>query len=306
MTSTGDEKLTVISGYRDDSALRGSFNALAGEVFGIDFEPWYRAGFWNERYVCCSFAAGGEVVANVSVNMMDLMVCGEVKKAVQIGTVMTRRDHRKKGLSAKLMDFALEKYCAQADLVYLFANESAYGFYPHFGFEEAEESSFYAEVGSVARPSPRGLSGVMRRMDIDDPRDFEILSGLARRRVPVSKKLGTFNDSHLIMFYCVNFYRADIYYIEKAGAVIIYKVEGDTLYFYDAIAEELLDPEMITALIAGAAGLAGARKILFMFTPEFFMPSSESVREQRDYKLFVKPGVLGGIGPFAFPRLSHA
>lgn len=32
------EKYTVIKNYRDDAALRASFNELAGKTFYIDFE----------------------------------------------------------------------------------------------------------------------------------------------------------------------------------------------------------------------------------------------------------------------------
>lgn len=294
--------LNLIYDYKCDDKYRSSFNELARSVFGIDFEPWYRAGFWNERYVCCSYVSGSEVVSNVSVNMMDLVVDGKIKKAVQIGTVMTRPDHRKKGLSAKLMNFALNEYGPKADLVYLFANESAYGFYPGFGFTEAREASF------ELAPEPRGKSCPgLRRLDTGCEKDLSTLKRLAFNRSPVSKKLGVINDSHLIMFYCLNYYTGHIYYSDSLDAAVVYKIENGSLYLYDFLSERaaadniaLLDP------LGESMRASGAAKIIFMFTPDIFAPCIKGVYEERDYKLFVKPRSCSLAGEFTFPALSHA
>ncbi len=301
MESGASGGLNLIYDYKESDKHRSSFNELALSVFGIDFEPWYRAGFWNDRYICCSYAAAGEVVANVSVNMMDLMAGGEIKKAVQIGTVMTRPDHRKKGLSEKLMNFALDRYGSKADLVYLFANESAYGFYPRFGFAEACEASFefVPELRGKSRPC-------LRKLDIGRETDLSILKRLAFNRAPVSKKLGVINDSHLIMFYCLNFYAGHIYYSDGLDTAVIYKIENGALYLYDILSERFEDHFKILNLLNEPLSASGAAKIVFMFTPDNFAPDIKGVCEERDYKLFVKPLSCGVGGEFTFPRLSHA
>lgn len=80
----------VISGYRRDDRLRASFNELAGETFGLDFEDWYRNGYWGEDYNPHSIVIDGEVAANVSVNRTDFIRRGERIRLIQLGTVMTR------------------------------------------------------------------------------------------------------------------------------------------------------------------------------------------------------------------------
>ena len=40
----------VIKNYRNNDALRRSFNRLAGDTFGLDFEDWYQNGYWGENY----------------------------------------------------------------------------------------------------------------------------------------------------------------------------------------------------------------------------------------------------------------
>ena len=41
--------IQICKNVKEDAALRHSFNALAGETFGLDFEPWYQYGYWGER-----------------------------------------------------------------------------------------------------------------------------------------------------------------------------------------------------------------------------------------------------------------
>ena len=35
----------IVKHYRDNKALRDSFNALAEKTFGLNFEGWYQNGF---------------------------------------------------------------------------------------------------------------------------------------------------------------------------------------------------------------------------------------------------------------------
>ena len=40
----------IIKDYLDNEYYRKSFNELAQKTFGLDFEPWYKAGYLKERY----------------------------------------------------------------------------------------------------------------------------------------------------------------------------------------------------------------------------------------------------------------
>ena len=80
--------LTIAPAIREEPGLRESFNALAGKVFGLDFEPWHRAGYWTDRYRPNSLVYEGRVVANVSVSPMDLRCMGRSCTTFRSGTVM--------------------------------------------------------------------------------------------------------------------------------------------------------------------------------------------------------------------------
>ena len=55
--------------YKDNDALRHSFNKLATETFGLSFEDWYKNGYWDEKYIPCSIAINDTVISNVSVQI---------------------------------------------------------------------------------------------------------------------------------------------------------------------------------------------------------------------------------------------
>lgn len=94
----------MIKAYQSDGALRRSFNRLAEETYGLNFENWYQNGFWGEKYIPFSAVSQGTVISNVSVNIMDCKVGGEMRHYIQLGTVMTKKEYRGQGLSRRLME----------------------------------------------------------------------------------------------------------------------------------------------------------------------------------------------------------
>ena len=73
----------VISNYRKDDELRRSFNALAERTFGLSFENWYQNGFWNDKYIPYSILLDGNIIANVSVNIINCEVKGKKRRYIR-------------------------------------------------------------------------------------------------------------------------------------------------------------------------------------------------------------------------------
>lgn len=78
--------LKIVKHYRENHTFRDSFNALAEQTFGLNFENWYRNGFWTDNYDPYSVVIDGEVAANVSVNRTDMVIGGARKRLIQLGT----------------------------------------------------------------------------------------------------------------------------------------------------------------------------------------------------------------------------
>jgi predicted N-acetyltransferase YhbS len=271
------EGYQFIKGYRHNEELRNSFNELASGTFGINFEKWYESGFWTDKYEPYSLLAGEKVVANVSVNKIGLLVNGKRKQAIQIGTVMTHPEHRKRGLSAFLMDKVLQDF-QDSDLFYLFANSTVLDFYPKFGFHAVQEHQGILEVTGQAEKIE------LAKLDTGRPEDLKMISQLAENRMAVSKKFSTADTAELFMFYCLYAFPEDIYYCREEDAVILMKKEGRDLHVFDIASLKPFDVEKFVTQIAPE----GTEQVYVHFTVDTRSENWTSHVFQGDEVLFVK------------------
>ncbi len=127
-------RITIEKRIRQTPSLRADFFELTRTVFGLDFEKWYQAGDWTDRYLPYAAAVDGTLVANVSANLIDISFRGEKRRYIQIGAVMTAPAYRQRGFSRMLLEELLSDWKDRCDGVYLYANDSVLDFYPKFGF----------------------------------------------------------------------------------------------------------------------------------------------------------------------------
>ncbi|WP_180954133.1 GNAT family N-acetyltransferase [Bacillus sp. M6-12] len=287
--------LVFKKGYQEDIRLRNSFNELASNVFGISFDEWYQKGYWTDKYVPFSYIREDKVIANVSVNKIDFVINGETKRAIQIGTVMTDPEHRNQGLSRKLIDLVFEEYEDTCDLIYLFANQSVLDFYPKFGFRAIEETQFSMEYKGGFKQGQD-----LRRLNGYNEEDLHFIYHFAADRQPVSNILGTMNTQELLMFYCVNVFHQDVYYIKEHDILAIFQHHGEEMHIFDIISHQNFEFENLLKKTV----LAETKKIVFHFTPDF-------KTETRPFKgsevLFVKSkGEIVMPEAFKHPLTSQA
>ena len=281
------------SGYRDDPALRRSFNDLSRLVFGLDFEDWYQRGFWREPFDPHTLFDGDRAVANVSVSFMELMVRGKSVRAIQLGTVMTHPDYRRQGLAALLMNRVLEKYEKDCAFIYLFANPSVLGFYPKFGFERAAQRE-----ASVLLP-PATAASKLRKLHIDDPADYGLLLRLCENRRPASPVLDAVKNPGLLMFYCGSFLKDCLYYLPGSDLILVLRKEGGDLLLMDVISR---GPFALSGIMGA---LPGGVRLRLGFTPAPEEGFETGPADEEDI-LFMRPVPKGLAGAgFRFPLLSH-
>lgn len=255
------QELIFMKNYKNNDTLRNSFFELAASTFDIHFENWYQHGCWGEGYIPFSFVDGDQIVANASVNILELIIEGEKKKAIQIGTVMTHPDYRGKGLSARLMNKILEEYENKYDLMYLFANDSVLDFYPKFGFKPLEEHLFSIDFHCSANPLE---SANLRKLDVTDAEDLHLIRQFASQRLPVSKRFATDHTPGIFMFYCLNVFNNDIYYLENEKVIVIYQKENSSIDLFDVVSLNEINMRDIVNKIADA----DTEKVTFHFTPD--------------------------------------
>lgn len=249
----------MISDYMSEDKYRLSFNKLALNTFGLDFEDWYQKDLYYNRYLCFSYLYEDEVVANVSINKMNLVIEGKQKKSLQFGTVMTHPNHRNKGLSAKLIKYIINKYKSEYDIIYLFANDSVLNFYPKFGFNKVIECAYELNTNQINRKEI-----LIKKLRIGNANDYETILRIAKGRQPVSQKFGVINDIWPLHVYCTYEYQNDIYYLEADDTIVIARREKRCLHLYDILSVKTIDLTSIVEKIV----MPNDKKIEFHFVPE--------------------------------------
>lgn len=271
------QDLQFIKDYKCNKQWRESFFNLAKSTFGISFENWYEKGFWGRSYVPYSYVDNNEVVANVSINIIDLIIENKKYPALQIGTVMTHPDYRNQGLSKRLLNQILKEYEDKCEIIYLFANESVMDFYPKFGFEIVKEHQYSVVLSS-------DIESNIRRLDPEKGEDLTFINKFAKERIPVSQRFATGGSEGILMYYCLNVFRDNIYYHEAEDAIVIFSTEDNHIDIFDVISDHEVDIHTILADISGN----GPSRIVFHYTPDYEGIKVEINHLERNGALFVK------------------
>ncbi|HEM1119301.1 TPA: GNAT family N-acetyltransferase, partial [Listeria monocytogenes] len=287
----------MISDYKDNKMYRDSFNKLAESTFDINFEEWFRSGFWNDKYVCYSYIDNNEVISNVSINKMNLIYQGENYSALQIGTVMTHPNYRGQGLAKNLLNHVIAKYEDQYDFLYLFANDTVLDFYPKFGFERIEESSFTVDACNLKKKASK-----LKKLNPDNKTDFQLISRIVSKRAPLSNILDVKESEDLLMFYVLIALKNELYYLEELDVIVLMEQEGTDLYVLDILSTKKLDVVEVLSYLSTKK----IETIHLLFTPEKSKYIDAAYIIETEDMLFVRPNVLTSENYFLFPATSHA
>lgn len=246
--------------YKHNDTFRKSYSELSHLTFGIEFEEYYQKGFWSDRYVPFSYIYQDKVIANVSVNLLDFVIQGQKRKALQIGTVMTHPDFQKRGLSTNLMNSVLAEYSDAYDFMYLFANKDVLDFYPKFGFKTFQEHIFFMNFAGNKKQNT-----TLRKLDIKNLRDRKFIYEFVSTRIPVSSVFSTMNTEGIFMFYSLNVFSQDIYYLANEDVIIVFRKGKEEIHLYDIVSKKEIEIEHILSNIADPS----IKKIIFYFTPPY-------------------------------------
>jgi GNAT superfamily N-acetyltransferase len=178
-----DEEYRFIPNAIRHASSRESFFALARKVFGLDFTLWFQSGFYDGSYMPYTLFDADKAVSSVGIVVNNFKWLNEPKKYVQISTVATDPDYRKRGLNRWLMETALAEWKDKCDGIYLYANDSVVDFYPRFGFVQAFEYRYRMPVAK--------RDGAYRKLSLSDKNDVELLIKKLMNRTPFPRWLWT-------------------------------------------------------------------------------------------------------------------
>ena len=290
----GNVEYTLTDCVRDNERVLLSFDRLAEQTFGISFLKWRKDGYWGSSYRPRVLLYGGEVVANVSVNLLDVRWQGRNLHLVQLGTVMTRPEFQGRGLSRCLMESVIGEWEDWCDAFYLFANDSVLDFYPRFGFSRVPEYQY-----TVRLPASYGR---LRKLDMGRTEDIRFLLERYRMGNPFSS-LSVDGNEGLLMFYCSQFLKDCVYCSDEYGLVFVAEFEQDRMTCYDVFGTAVCS----LGGLLGSAAPEGIRRVTLGFPPVSAEGMEQLPLRQEDTTLFVRDEHhILPAGQWMFPLLSHA
>ena len=284
--------MKIVRNYRNDTALRNSFNKLTDEIFGFDFSDWYNNGYWNENYIPYSILHENEIVANVSVNIMNFKDNRDIKHYIQLGTVMTKPDFRNKGLIRTLMS-EIEKDYHDVDGTFLFANDDVLEFYKKFGFIKANEYQYSRDV------NPSGEATAVNA-PMNDKSDWDKIKA-AIDASAANSAFELVGNSDLYMFYLSSFMKDSVYIV--GDSIVSADKDGGELTIHGVFSPEPADLNSIINAFGSKV-----KNVKFSFTPQNTDGCRCELYKEEDCTLFVKGRALENFTSEhkMFPILSHA
>ncbi|MSR90411.1 GNAT family N-acetyltransferase [Inconstantimicrobium porci] len=232
----GGEKYIFSNNIGDNKNLFDSFNKLANKSFGISFN---RVGGEYEPHV---LYMNDEICANVSVNKITFYHNGEKRFYIQLGTVMTDKKYRKRGLSRYLIESIVDEWKDKCDAVYLFANDSVLDFYPKFGFIKKEEYHYkYMNPSSVAKE--------YQKLDMNDEKNIQLVIDKDKEGNSFSKLYMTGNYA-ILSFYAMDCMKENVYYIKGYDLVAVVEYEDDKIWCHDILGQTDADIKDVLNIIA--------------------------------------------------------
>jgi GNAT superfamily N-acetyltransferase len=287
-------RYSLVKNYRNDGALRKSFNALMSKTYFFDLESWFQNGFWGDKYIPYSFADAGRIVANVSVNVMDCLQDGVPKQYLQLGTVMTDTAYRGQGLSRLLMEEILADYKGSVDGIYLFGNDSVIDFYPKFGFQKGTE---YQHAKSI----PPAAATRLQHVDMSDAGERQKFLDAAAGSA-INARLSSDNVG-LLAFWATDPLADSVYYDPAAEAYIIAEMENSHAMLHQVISSRRVSLDSIIDSFG-----RGISRITLGFTPVEAAGWEITERHAEDETFFFLGEDLRAVetNRLMFPTLSHA
>ena len=284
---------TLIKNSIAHDKYRDGYYQLAKDTFGLSFKDWYDSGYFDGSHVPYTVFEGDRAVANISVNFMDVVSDGKTRKYVQLGTVMTDKEYRGKGLQKFIFAEIMKDLNGKSDALFLFANKSVLEFYPKFGFVKDVEYSFSKTV--------IGKGGEIQQLNMDNADDIAMVKKYYSLGNPFSA-LSVINGFALQMFYLGGPYRENVYYLPRQDAVVICEKEENSITVLDIFCSENKNIDDILCCLCD-----GETQISLGFAPKDTDSWNIQLLKDEDTTLFVHTGgenIFSGR-QLMFPLIAH-
>ncbi|MCP4633710.1 MAG: GNAT family N-acetyltransferase [candidate division Zixibacteria bacterium] len=287
--------LSYRENYWDSLELKDEFIGFLLHIHGLDLSLWDKMGFWDQKYRPFSYFSGSSLVSNVCVYSMEMTIQGKQCLVAQISAVGTLPEYRRKGLSFKLNQKAINWARNNHDFFFLFADQDAYRFYKKCGFRRADEYKTSVSIsGKVAQ------TGAVK-LDIQRKDHIKQIFRFASDREPVSDVLGV-SSKKLFMFWCLYSLRDHIYFIPELDVLVLYKRVNEVVTIFDIVGTNIPSLSKIYSYICGESD----ETIEFLFmVDKLNLGGCDQIRIEENGTHILGNFPLEGT-QFIFPFTAHA
>jgi len=281
--------------YWDLPELKSEFINFLVLIHGLDLSLWDEMGFWDKQYRPFSYFSDSTLISNVCVYSMEMVIQGKQCRVAQISGVGTLPKYRRKGLSLKLTQKAMDWARVNHDFFFLFADKNAYHFYDKCGFQLTDEHKASISVlGKVAHPGSV-------KLDIQRRDHLEMIYRFASNRIPVSDTLGVSNKK-LFMFLCLYFLRDNIYHIPDLDILVLHKRENGLVTIFDIVGTQIPSFSKIYSYICDESD----ETVEFLFMVDKLNLESIDLLRVDDNGTHVLGNFSLKTSQFIFPFTAHA
>ncbi|MGM9858299.1 MAG: GNAT family N-acetyltransferase [Bacilli bacterium] len=291
--------MKLITTYMLDANLRHKLNLLTQETFCFDFEDWVLNNYFNGDYIPYSYIECEQIIANASANIMNFQLGNTIKKYIQIGTVMTKKEYRNQHLATNLIKHIINEYKDKCDGIYLFGDINALDFYRKLGFKEINQTKYLLKKEYIRQSEIKYFNLVNK----DDHQLINKYLDYVSNGVLYSY-FDQINRFGLQMFYTQYF--DNVYYSKELDLFIVLEKDEDTLKLQSIISKKQISLiEVISKIDIPYSNLE------LGFTPkkeDLNLFNSLEFDGKDDYRLFIMGESLEIIEKehLFFPIYSHA
>lgn len=249
----------MIKNYALEPMLYEECLSLVDECFpGIksiaDQGKLYNA-YWDNVSTPFVYYINNELVGHIGLIPFKLVINNQEYTGAALHGVCVKEQFRRKGIFKELMNEALLYIQKNYNLSFLFADQA--NIYEPFGFKRIDEYDFWVEDFNI----PRCIDPV-RKLDLDNKSDLQIMHDLLLKRLPISNRFGIVKETVVFTLTALS---SPIYFSDKNQFLISYNIKDDVLYVSDIVFTKHIDFLNIISCIPESYS-----KIILQFYPDNF------------------------------------
>lgn len=285
----------MIKNYSSEPGLYDECLSLINECFpGIkyiaDKAKLYNA-HWDNVSTPFVYYRNNELIGHLGLIPFKLVINNQEYISAALHGICVKEKFRRHGIFTELMNEALEHIQDNYTFSFLFADKA--NMYEPFGFKRIEEYDFLVKDLYIS-PSIHAV----RKLDLNNQSDLQIMHELLQKRIPISNRFGTVQET---VVFTLNALSTPIYFSDKHRFLISYHIKENVLYVKDIIFAKHIDFINIISSIPG-----NFTKIILQFYPDNFKKLSITPIKAtpEDFIMASNHFNLGAL-PFRYPETER-